>query len=328
MNINSVGEFGLIDLIKQGTIVDPEGVEIGIGDDAAAFWPAPGRLQLLTADMLVETIHFERKWISPWQLGYKALAVNISDIAAMGGKPRQAAVSLALPRECPVEFVLELYNGMKAIGQEYGVNIIGGDTVSSPDNIIINVALTGDVAKQQLVRRSGAKPGDVVIVTGCLGNSAAGLAWLLAGGQAGRYDGLVSAHVTPKPQVAAGQAAGAAGATAMDDISDGLASEANEIAAASNAGIIIYEEKLPISQELSQFAVEHKRDPLEYVLYGGEDYQLLITLPEVSVRKMIDNGNPFSCTVIGEVVKDRAVVLSAKDGSQRPLEPQGYNHFR
>ena len=164
MNVESVGEFGLIELIKQNTIVAPDGVELGIGDDAAAFWPSPGKLQLITTDMLVETVHFDLRWISAWQLGYKALAVNISDIAAMGGAPHHAAVSLALPTKSSVEFVLELYEGMKAIGREYGVNIIGGDTVSSPDHIVINVTLTGDVSPQRMIRRSGARAGDKVLV--------------------------------------------------------------------------------------------------------------------------------------------------------------------
>ncbi|MDF2500460.1 MAG: thiamine-monophosphate kinase [Anaerosporomusa subterranea] len=328
MNLKTLGEFGLIDLIKQGTIVEPNGLELGIGDDAAAFWPAPGRLQLLTADMLVETVHFDLKWISPWQLGYKSLAVNISDIAAMGGRPRQAAVSLSLPQTSSVEFVVELYEGMKSIGREYGVNIIGGDTVSSPGPIVINVTLSGDVVPERMIRRSGACPGDLVLVTGCLGDSAAGLAWLLAENPVEQTPHLISAHLTPKPQVSLGQAAAAAGATAMDDVSDGLASEANEIANASQVGIIIYADKIPLSSELQCFASRNGQDCLDYALYGGEDYQLLFTMPPQAAQRFLQLEIAGSCRVIGEVCSERQVTLIANDGSKVAIKPKGYNHFR
>lgn len=328
MSIKSVGEFGLIDLIKQNTIVVPDGVELGIGDDAAAFWPSPGKLQLVTTDMLVESVHFDLRWISAWQLGYKAMAVNISDIAAMGGAPRHGAVSLALPAKSSVEFVVELYEGMKAIAREYGVNIIGGDTVSSPDHIVINVTLTGDVLASGLIRRSGARLGDKVLVTGCVGNSAAGLEWLCSGGPPGQQANLVAAHVTPKPQVVVGQAAAAAGATAMDDISDGIASEANEIASASAVGLILYADRLPLSEELVRFAATAGRDPVDYALYGGEDYQLLLTMPADAAESFIRSQAGSCCTVIGEVSSCKSVVLVSKDGSTKLLEPRGYNHFR
>lgn len=327
MKLKEIGEFGLIDRIKAGTIADAGSVVAGIGDDAAAFWPAPGRLQLLTADMLVESIHFDLRWISPWQLGYKSLAVNISDIAAMGGTPRQAAVSLALPPAAEVEFVLELYEGMKAIGREYGVNIIGGDTVSSPGPLLINVTLTGDVAPGSMVRRSGAQPGDLVLVTGCLGDSAAGLAWLLAGNPADQAPSLVAAHLTPKPQVLLGQAAAAAGATAMDDISDGLASESNEIAAASKTGLILYTDKLPLSDALRQFAGADE-SCLEYALYGGEDYQLLFTMPLAAAERFLRLQQAKNCCVIGEVCSGQQVTLVGGNGSKIALKPKGYNHFR
>lgn len=327
MNLKSLGEFGLIDLIKQDTIVDSEGIELGIGDDAAAFWPAPGRLQLLTADMMVETVHFDLQWISPWQLGYKSLAVNISDIAAMGGRPRQAAVSLALPQHSTIEFVAELYAGMKSIGREYGVNIIGGDTVSSPGPIVINITLTGDVAATGMIRRSGARPGDLVIVTGCLGDSAAGLAWLAAKNPAVQEARLAAAHQTPKPQVLLGQAAAAAGATAMDDISDGLASEANEIANASQVGIILYADQIPLSKELQSFAVRNGYNGLDFALYGGEDYQLLFTMPPQAARDFLRLEISKTCRVIGEVCLERQVTLITGNGSITAIKPKGYNHF-
>ncbi|MDU4961475.1 MAG: thiamine-phosphate kinase [Sporomusaceae bacterium] len=327
MELKEIGEFGLIDLIKEDAISDASSIAVGIGDDAAAFWPQPDRLQLLTADMLVESIHFDLRWTTPWQLGYKALAVNISDIAAMGGDPRQAAVSLALPPSTGVEFVLELYQGMKAIGREYGVNIVGGDTVASPGPLVINVTLTGDVAPVRMLRRSGARPGDLVLVSGCIGDSAAGLAWLQSGRPLQQAAALTAAHLTPRPQVALGQAAAAAGASAMDDISDGLASEANEIAAASQVGLRLYADRLPFSEALRQFAGSDTAC-LEYGLYGGEDYQLLFTMPPEAAARFLAAETAGSCRVIGEVCAGRQVVLLAPDGSTSLLKPRGYNHFR
>lgn len=328
MDIKAIGEFGLIDLIKRNSIADEARVEIGIGDDAAAFWPPPERLQLVTADMLVETVHFDLQWISPWQLGFKALAVNISDIAAMGGTPRHAFVSIALPRHCSVDFVLALYEGMKAIGREYGVNILGGDTVSSPQQLVINVTLTGDVPPGRVLRRSGARPGDQVLVTNCLGNSSAGLEWLMAGGLPEQETVLVSSHLTPQPQVFLGQALAAAGATSMDDVSDGLSSEANEIAAASRAGIVLYADKIPLSDELRRYAARQGRNPLEYALYGGEDYQLLFTMPAAAAGEFCRSPLGQTCSPIGTVTDKPGVRLIHNDGSAVPLEPKGYNHFR
>lgn len=232
--LTEIGEFGLIELIKQGTINNHGSVIVGIGDDAAVLLPTPRQLQLLTTDMLVESVHFDLATTTPWQLGYKAIAVNLSDIAAMGGTPRHAVVSIALPVSTPTEFMMNLYQGMKEICREFSVNIVGGDTVASPQGLVINVTVAGEVEPTNLVRRSGAKQGDIVAVTGTLGNSAVGLD-LLSAGEWEDYDfawPLVTAHLTPRPQVKTGALLAAAGATSMDDLSDGLASEAHEIAAA------------------------------------------------------------------------------------------------
>jgi thiamin-phosphate kinase len=171
MKLNEIGEFGLIDLIKPGTIVDSSSIIAGIGDDAAVILPRPHQLQLMTADMLVEGIHFELNTTSGWQLGYKGMAVNFSDIAAMGGIPRQALVSIAIPPTMAVEFVVDMYEGMKEICREYQVNIVGGDTVASLQGLVFNVTVLGEASPATIVRRSGAQVGDIVAVTGTLGNS-------------------------------------------------------------------------------------------------------------------------------------------------------------
>ncbi|BBB92298.1 thiamine-phosphate kinase [Methylomusa anaerophila] len=330
MQLEQVGEFGLIRLLATDTINDPATVVVGIGDDAAVFLPAARQLQLLTTDMLVENIHFDLKTTTPWQLGYKAIAVNLSDIAAMGGVPRQAAVSLALPRNTQVEFVANLYQGMKEICREFGVNIVGGDTVSSPQGLVINVVLTGEVEPANLVKRSGAQAGDVVIVTGNLGNSAAGLD-ILNTECWEEFDfarPLVTSHLTPRPQVKLGQLLAAAGASSMNDISDGLGSESHEIAKASGVGMVLYADRIPLSQEAIQAAAKFSKIPLNYALYGGEDYQLLVTMPPDKFERL-RHQEQLRLILIGEVTEAKdEVILIYPDGTTEKIEPRGYNHFR
>lgn len=328
--LSELGEFGLIDLIKQDTINNHGNVIVGIGDDAAVLLPAPRQLQLLTTDMLVESVHFDLTTTTPWQLGYKAIAVNVSDIAAMGGAPRHAVVSLALPKSTPAEFVVNLYQGMKEICHEFGVNIVGGDTVSNPHGIVINVTVAGEVEPANLVRRSGAQPGDIVAVTGFLGDSAAGLA-LLGAGEWEDYDfawPLVTAHLTPRPQVSAGQLLGSNGATSMDDISDGLASEVHEIAKASNVGIRLYAEEIPMRNELKEAAKVMDKPALDYALYGGEDFQLVFTMEPHQFEILTASQENFSWFKVGEVVTaDQGVTLVDEEGNVQRLEARGYNHF-
>jgi thiamin-phosphate kinase len=287
--LEKLGEFGLIDLIKEDTISEQGSVVLGIGDDAAVLLPTPRQLLLITTDMLVESVHFDLATTTPWQLGYKAIAVNLSDIAAMGGVPRHAVVSVALPPATPSDFVVNLYQGMKEICHEFGVNIVGGDTVSSPNGLVINVAVTGEVEPVNLVRRSGAQAGDIVAVTGCLGNSGAGLDLLKAGAWED-FDfawPLVTAHLSPRPQVKTGGIVAAAGATSMDDISDGLASEAHEIAKASGVGVRLYAEQIPLAGEVKEAAAKLGKEALDYALYGGEDFQLLFTMEPRKDRKSV-----------------------------------------
>ncbi|MDD4600333.1 Thiamine-monophosphate kinase [bioreactor metagenome] len=331
MELKQVGEFGLIDLLKDNTIFDSSSVVVGIGDDAAVTLPTPRQLQLLTADMLVEGVHFALETTAPWQLGYKAVAVNLSDIAAMGGTPKHAVISIAVPKHTQLDFLTNLYDGMKEICREFGVNIIGGDTVSSPQGLVINVTVAGEVEPTNLVRRSGAQIGDIVVVTGPIGNSAAGFD-LLTKGNWEDYDfawPLVTAHLTPRPQVKAGRVLAEYGATSMDDISDGLASEANEIASASGIGLIIRAADIPLSPEMIQAAGLFEKQAIDYALYGGEDFQLLFTIKPDQYRLLANQDIGVQLTAIGEVVEKAAgVVLIDRNGNRTALEPRGYNHFR
>ncbi len=328
MHLREVGEFGLIDLIKENTIVDPASVVLGIGDDAAVYRPGPGMLELLTTDMLVENVHFSLSTTSPCQLGYKAVAVNLSDIAAMGGRPRQAVVSLGLPPRLAVEYVIELYKGMKEICREFGVNIVGGDTVSSPSGLVVNVAVVGEVPPAGLLRRSDARPGDVVAVTGTLGDSAAGLE-LLATADWQQHDyawPLVTAHLTPRPRLDIGRQLAGWGASSADDISDGLASEANEIAHASKVGLRIFADRIPLSPAIRQAAAAAGRRPLDYALYGGEDFQLIFTLSQEAWAGLPAGAGRL--TAVGEVTGRAGEVVLVTDAGTSRLEPKGYNHFR
>lgn len=327
-----LGEFGLIDLIKEDTISDHGSVVLGIGDDAAVLLPTPRQLLLITTDMLVEAVHFDLTTTTPWQLGYKAIAVNLSDIAAMGGAPRHAVVSVALPPSLPADFIVNLYQGMKEICHEFGVNIVGGDTVSSPGGLVINVAVTGEVEPVNLVRRSGAQAGDIVAVTGYLGNSAAGLD-LLTAGEWEEYAfawPLVTAHLSPRPQVKTGAVLAAAGATSMDDISDGLASEAHEIAKASGVGVKLYAEQIPLTAEVKAAAERFGKLPLDYALYGGEDFQLLFTMEARKFEELLAERPDLQLVKIGEIIEDdsQSVLLVDKEGGSEAIEARGYNHFR
>lgn len=328
MKLKDVGEFGLIDLIKQDTLVDPADVIVGIGDDAAVYVPGVGKYELLTTDMLVENVHFDLSKTTAWQLGYKAIAVNLSDIAAMGGRPRHAVVSIGLPPHLSVDDVVDLYNGMKEICREFMVNIIGGDTVSSPAGLVINIGVVGEVEPDKLLRRSGARPGDLVVVTGTLGDSACGLELLFRPGweEFSFAWPLVAAHLTPRPQMATGPALAACGATSADDISDGLASEANELARASGFSLRLFADKIPLSPELTQAAAMLGKKPLDYALFGGEDYQLVFTIGAEQFASL--PKGPVSFTAVGEVTDGQGVLLVDADGKSAGLEPKGYNHFR
>ncbi|VBB05821.1 thiamine-monophosphate kinase [Lucifera butyrica] len=331
LDLKQLGEFGLIQLISENTIQDPGSVVAGIGDDAAVLLPAPGKLQLLTADMLVENVHFTLATTSAWQLGYKSMAVNLSDIAAMGGIPKHAVVSIALPRETETEFVVAFYQGMKEICREFAVNIVGGDTVSSPQGLIINVTVSGEVEPANLIRRSGAQVGDLVAVTGALGSSGAGLDLLLRGDWEKHKFAwpLITAHLTPRPQVRTGRLLAMHGVTSMDDISDGLASEANEIADASKVGMRLTAGKIPVLPEIGQAGELLQKDYLDYALYGGEDYELIFTINPDKYGKLAAEDLGVRLTVIGEVVTAaQGVTLLKEDGRSMILEPKGYNHFR
>ncbi|MEJ2638138.1 MAG: thiamine-phosphate kinase [Desulfosarcinaceae bacterium] len=333
------GEFGFIDRIcgrsGDGGCHRSESVVVPIGDDAAAFTTDPERLTLLTTDMLVEGVHFLRTAIGGPDLGYKALAVNLSDIAAMGGAPREAFVSIAVPEACPLAYLEEVYAGMQALAAEHAVNILGGDTTASRHDLVINVALTGSVAAHELLRRNGARPGDLIAVTGTLGESRAGL-YLIQKGlpvDSPAHQTLLNAHHRPRPHLAEGRFLAASGAVhAAMDVSDGLSSDLGHILAQSGVGARIDAGRLPISTPLLDFCRDNAIDPVQHALAGGEDYVLLCTLDPGKSDALLKNyedtfGAPLR--LIGEItaVSGDAQLVDAA-GTAAPLPAAGWDHFQ
>lgn len=271
------GEFELIDNIRKSFADIPEGV-LGIGDDCAVIPQQTGLDTLVSTDMLVEGSHFLLSDVDPWQLGWKSAAVNISDIAAMGGQPVATFLSLALPKDLPEGWIERFMKGYKSICAEYGVPLLGGDTTASPDRLCINVAILGSCAGGTARLRSAARPGDLVCVTGTLGDSAAGLKVILRGGERTPEEStLVSRHYLPRPRVKEGMSLKEA--NAMMDISDGVASDLRHILEESGVSAEIDAAKIPFSPEFETVCESNGWDKVELALCGGEDYELLFTVP-------------------------------------------------
>lgn len=327
MLIKELGEFNLIKRLSAGLVPTRKGIIAGIGDDAAALASPEGKLQIVTTDMLVEDVHFRLKTASPFQIGWKSMAANISDIAAMGGEPTYAFVSIGFTRQTRVEFADELYAGMKKIADVYSVDIVGGDTVSAPQ-IVINIALLGEVEPENLVRRSGAKVGDTLLVTGDLGGADAGLAIL----ENGLKLNDTKKHLMPTPRVNEGRLLAKSGyVTSMIDISDGLASEVNHICEMSNTGALVYMKGIPLSDNIRQVAGYTNRNPYDFALYGGEDYELLFTSQPDKVSFLTEEiykKTGTKLTTVG-IIQDisHSIAIEEDSGKIAPLYPRGYDHF-
>lgn len=334
MKFHEIGEFGFIDRIDFQMINRPEGVIQGIGDDAAVFEGPPGRLMVLTTDMLVEGIHFLKASISPHQLGRKGLAVNLSDVAAMGANPMDAYVSLAIPVDTEVEYIERIYDGIREMAKAYGVNLLGGDTTRSPGPLVISLALTGMVSREEVVFRKGAVSGDLVYVTCHLGDAAGGLDIIRQGRTWAREesDYLLKAHLDPRPHLEEGRfLAENHFASAMIDISDGVASDLGHICRMSGVGALIREDAIPISDPLRSYAREFHLDMFRLALNTGEDYGLLFTVPkgraeELEVRFRERFGRPI--WRVGEITSQPGLTLLKVTGERMRIEPYGWDAFR
>jgi thiamine-monophosphate kinase len=326
MKVRQLGEFGLIELIaKTVGKAKRHDLVVGIGDDTAA-WRTDKSIQLGTTDILIEDVHFTLD-IATWrELGWKALAVNISDIAAMGGTPSFAMVSLGLPEETEVDNVVELYRGMKQIASKFDVDIVGGNISRAPV-VIIDVSLIGK-ASGPLLTRSAAAPGDQIAVIGYLGLSAAGLKILKS---KCKLDSKTTAffreaHLRPRPRVAEGQVLVQHGVRAAIDLSDGLLGDLTHICKASRVGARVWMNKLPIHPLLKS---AFKKESLRLALSGGEDYELLFTARSEVIAKLTKiMSSPM--TVIGEIVDDKQGQVTLLDARGREVkwDETGWDHFK
>jgi thiamine-monophosphate kinase len=324
MKVSELGEFGLIDLLaKMAGVGQDEHLLIGIGDDAAA-WRGDDSIQLATVDSFIQDVHFP-SGIASWQeLGWKALAVNLSDIAAMGGLPRYALVSLALPEDTEVDDVTALYTGMLDLAQQHGVAIIGGDVSRAP-LVIITITILGSSQKKQLLTRSTAKPGELVAVTGYLGAAAAGLEMLTKKLQFDLQatDCFRGAFLHPSPRVAEGQLLVEQGVKTAIDISDGLISDLSQICKASQVGARIEIDQVPVEPMVkARFGEKF----LELALSGGEDYELLFTA-RAEVIDRVKRAAACPITVIGEIVAGKGVTVVDHQGNPIDVGKAGWKHF-
>lgn len=305
---------------------------VGIGDDCAVYKTDYGRLSLVTTDTMVEGIHFDLRWHPPSELGRKTASVNISDIAAMGGLPRFALLSLALTSGTDSQWLAEFMAGFLAVLAEYGVVLIGGDTVQGGHECVFSVTLLGEMAANELITRKGAQPGDVVMVSGFLGEAAAGLALCRLGlAHDPCWQPLVAAHLDPVPLVGLGRVLAKSGLVhAMQDISDGLATDLAHICAESGVGAMVTADMIPLSPLLSKAAELCGHAPLEWALSGGEDYQLLFTAGEQQTEALaglVREKIGRELFMVGRIVEGRGVFLE-EAGARREISYQGFEHFR
>jgi thiamine-monophosphate kinase len=330
--VRELGERGLIERIRSRLSPPLQDVLVGVGDDAAAVAWAKGTL-LLTTDMLLEDVHFRRTTTTFRDVGAKALAVNLSDIAAMGGQPRFAVLALAVPPATRVSDVDELYAGMEEMAARHAVALLGGDTCAGPHGMVLTVTVVGHIQGLPLCR-SGARTGDAIVVTGTLGAAAAGLAVLERGAvplSAEVVNTLEQAHRMPIPRVREGRLIHASGvATAMIDLSDGLASDLGHIARESGVGADVQLATLPVGDATRQLAAVLSVDPWTWPVSGGEDYELLFTVPSrdaaaLAKRIVSETGTP-AC-VIGKIrPPSDGVRFLDETGRQLPMR-DGFDHF-
>jgi len=327
MKLSRLGEFGLIERIRRMLPVG-QGVRIGIGDDAA-WVDNPSGSSLVTADLLIENVHFDLKWISLVDLGFKALAVNLSDIAAMGGVPAYAVLSLGIPANFDSKNIDDFYRGIGALAQPSRVAVVGGD-LSVAKSLIIAVCVIGH-APRCPIRRDGAAAGDDIYVTGTLGDSALGLKLLQRGRSHDKKQTaakLLARHRRPTPRLAAGARIAKENlATAMIDVSDGLLQDLGHICQASGTGAVILHEQLPLSAAYRSLC---GKDGTRHALSGGEDYELLFCarrLNRARIKKLSHRAR-LPITRIGTCVAERGVVVVDGLGKAISLEAQGHDHFQ
>jgi thiamine-monophosphate kinase len=336
------GEFDFIASVRRRVRALPgrrtAGLVAGIGDDGAIMRPRAGHDLIITADLLVEEIDFRLEWTAPRLLGHKALAVSLSDIAAMGARPRWALLSLGIPdRVWKGRFLDEFYDGFLALAADHEVTLIGGDLSRAPARLVIDSIVVGEVARGRAARRAGARPGDLIYVTGTLGGAAAGLRLLESGARLTRgwgartrtaaRDGLLLRQLRPMPRLAWGRLLGEKKlATAMIDLSDGLSSDLAHLCRESAVGAVIDARRIPVNA-----AIERQRrpdwDPQALALHGGEDFELLFTVRPRRAAQVPQEIDGVPATCIGRISDTAGRIMLVSDGKARRLAAQGFTHF-
>jgi thiamine-monophosphate kinase len=329
MDLGEIGEFGIINRIRKWTSPSAPALVQGIGDDVAVMEMGP-RTLLATTDILIEGIHFERSWMDPYRLGKKSLAVNLSDIAAMGGTPKYFLVSLGLPKHLPFSFVSRFYFGLRETAKRHRVDLVGGN-ISLSEKMVINICLLGEGKRKDLIFRKGARVGNELFVSGTLGDSALGLKLLQKKGLQGRPRKLIEKHLSPFPRVELGQAlAQHRCATAMIDVSDGLLSDTRHIMEESGVGAIIWENRIPLSPSYRRTSPLYSKDPVHMALSGGEDYELLFTAPPEKRGKIsaLSRSLKIPITCIGRILpKEKKLRIVRNDGKTYVPSRFGFDHF-
>ena len=312
----------------------PAWVTVGIGDDAAVVEPARGTLDVVTTDTLVEGVHFERSFVPPADLGHKTLAVNLSDLAAMGATPRVALLSLVLPAAMAADDVDTLVGGMLALADRYRVALVGGNITRSSGPLVLGMTVTGAVRRRKVLTRAGGRPGDELWVTGRLGAGAAGLACLLRNaGVPAEADtdlsGCLERYRRPEPRVRIGALLGRnRAARAAVDLSDGLGDGLRQLTRASGVGAVVDGAAVPIDEGARHWFDTHGLDSVDAAVAGGDDYELLVAVPRAHRRRIAAVSRlarGVSLTRIGQLTKDTALVLRTTHGDR--AVPEGYAHF-
>lgn len=320
--MTAAGEFDVIARLAPFLASGGDGLVVGHGDDAAVI-DMDGRGVCLAVDVLVDEVHFRRDVSSMADVGWKAVAVNCSDMAAMGAKPNVAVVGLCRPASVPVEDIEQLYAGMNEACARWGLRLVGGDTVAA-GALAVSVTVLGDIDTDKAVRRGGAQVGDRLVVVGSLGGAAAALALVDKGLPAD--EGLLAAHRRPVAHVAAGRALAEAGATAMIDVSDGFGADLLHICEASGVAAIVDAEALPLTPGLPTAAEALGRDPLQFAAGGGDDYALLAAVPAGDAETI---ARQVGGVLVGELVAGTSgATMRMSDGSSRDLAGQGWDHYR
>jgi len=337
-SIESLGEFGLIDHLTNGITTKNSSTVKGIGDDAAVI-DMGDKYQLVSTDLLVEGVHFDLAYMPLKHLGYKAVAINVSDICAMNGDAKQITLGLALSNRYTVEALEELYDGIKLACEHYGVDLVGGDTTSSTSGLMISVTVLGEVEKDKITYRSGAKVNDLVVCTGDLGAAYLGLQILNREKEMFKENPTIQPDLTGNDYVLRRQLKPEAAIkytrilkeldivpTSMIDISDGLSSEALHLSKSSEVGITLHEDKIPVDYTAMNLANEFNMNPIFCALSGGEDYELLFTIGQEHYEKLKKDPD---FTIVGFVTdKSEGNNFIANDGSSHPLTAQGWDAMK